>query len=93
MLPRTEVVTAGAEADAGGSGVIQAPMPGAIIALVVEAGARVEVGDALLVMEAMKMEHTLTAEIAGEVSFTVAPGDQVTGDQQLAVITVAEAEE
>ena len=44
-------------------------------------------------MEAMKMEHTLTAEIAGEVSFTVAPGDQVAGDQQLAVITVAEAEE
>lgn len=93
VLPRTEVVTTGAEADAGGSGVIQAPMPGAIIALAVEEGARVEVGDALLVMEAMKMEHTLTAEIAGEVSFTVAPGDQVTGDQQLAVITAAEAEE
>ena len=93
VLPRTEVVTTGAEADAGGSGVIQAPMPGAIIALSVEEGARVEVGDALLVMEAMKMEHTLTAEIAGEVSFTVAPGDQVAGDQQLAVITVAEAEE
>ncbi|MDO5030167.1 MAG: acetyl/propionyl/methylcrotonyl-CoA carboxylase subunit alpha [Corynebacterium sp.] len=92
VLPRTEVVTAGAEADTSGSGAVHAPMPGAIIALSVEEGTHVEAGAALLVMEAMKMEHTLTAEVAGEVSFAVAPGDQVTGDQQLATITVAEAE-
>nr|WP_120491105.1 acetyl/propionyl/methylcrotonyl-CoA carboxylase subunit alpha [Corynebacterium lactis] len=93
VLPRTEVVTTGADDDATGSGAVRAPMPGAIIALAADEGARVEVGDPLLVMEAMKMEHTLTAEVAGTVSFAVAPGDQVTGDQQLATITSDEGDE
>lgn len=90
VLPRTEVVTSGASDDAAGSGAVVAPMPGAIIALSAAEGDHVEVGDALLVMEAMKMEHTLVAEVAGQVSFSVAPGDQVTGEQQLAFITAAE---
>ncbi|ALA66805.1 biotin carboxylase N-terminal domain-containing protein [Corynebacterium lactis] len=86
VLPRTEVVTTGADDAASGSGAVVAPMPGAIITLVAEEGSTVEVGDPLLVMEAMKMEHTLTAEVAGVVSFSVSPGDQVAGDQQLAAI-------
>lgn len=90
VLSRTEVITTGAEADAGGPGVIQVPMPGAIIALSVKEGVRVEVGDALLIMGAMGMEHILTAEIVGKANFAVVPGDQATGDQQLTVITVAE---
>ncbi len=55
-----------------------APMPGKIIAINFEAGASVRRGQALLVMEAMKMEHTIHAEADGiikEVFFMV--GDQV----------------
>jgi 3-methylcrotonyl-CoA carboxylase alpha subunit len=55
-----------------------APMPGTIIALAVTAGAEVEKGTALLVMEAMKMEHTLRAPEAGRVlEFHCKVGDQV----------------
>ena len=51
---------------AGGS--LTAPMPGKIVALLVEAGTRVERGQPLLIMEAMKMEHTVTAPRAGLVA-------------------------
>src|SRR5690606_28061628 len=49
--------------DEGGAeqGGLTAPMPGKIIALSVKAGDKVKSGDALLVMEAMKMEHTIHA--------------------------------
>jgi 3-methylcrotonyl-CoA carboxylase alpha subunit len=46
---------------------LTAPMPGKIIALKIEAGAKVERGQALLVMEAMKMEHTIRAPADGVV--------------------------
>ena len=42
-------------------GGLVAPMPGRVIAVLVKQGARVTAGTALLVMEAMKMEHTVTA--------------------------------
>jgi 3-methylcrotonyl-CoA carboxylase alpha subunit len=48
-----------AEADHAGS--LTAPMPGKIIAIEVQAGDKVKRGQALLVMEAMKMEHTIVA--------------------------------
>ncbi len=57
---------------------LTAPMPGKIIAVKVEAGAKVERGQALLVMEAMKMEHTIRAPADGiveKVHFKV--GEQV----------------
>jgi 3-methylcrotonyl-CoA carboxylase alpha subunit len=55
-----------------------APMPGTIIALAVTAGAEVEKGAPLLVMEAMKMEHTLRAPGPGRVlAFHHKVGDQV----------------
>ena len=57
---------------------LMAPMPGRIVALLAEAGAQVSKGAALLVMEAMKMEHTVTAPADGVVSaFLCAVGDQV----------------
>jgi 3-methylcrotonyl-CoA carboxylase alpha subunit len=52
--------------DSGGR--LTAPMPGKIIALLVEAGSRVKRGTPLLIMEAMKMEHTITAPSDGLVS-------------------------
>ncbi len=59
-------------------GGLKAPMPGKVIALVAAPGARVEKGAPLLVLEAMKMEHTITAPQSGTVkAFHYAPGDQV----------------
>jgi 3-methylcrotonyl-CoA carboxylase alpha subunit len=59
-------------------GELRSPMPGRILALLAEAGATVEKGAPLLVMEAMKMEHTLRAPAKGTVkAFHCSPGDQV----------------
>jgi 3-methylcrotonyl-CoA carboxylase alpha subunit len=72
-----------------GEGRLTAPMPGKVIAVLVEAGASVEKGAPLLVMEAMKMEHTIVAPAAGtvgEILFGV--GDQVTDGAQLLVMEV-----
>jgi 3-methylcrotonyl-CoA carboxylase alpha subunit len=61
-----------------------APMPGRVIAQVVNAGDRVEKGSPLLVLEAMKMEYTIHAPDAGRVeSFHFAVGDQVTEGAEL----------
>lgn len=60
----------------GGPDVL-APMPGLILLIEVSDGQRVEIGDRLGVMEAMKMELSLTAPIAGTVSVKVAEGAQV----------------
>ncbi|WP_119153671.1 acetyl/propionyl/methylcrotonyl-CoA carboxylase subunit alpha [Caldimonas tepidiphila] len=61
------------------AGGLKAPMPGKVIALVASAGSTVEKGAPLLVLEAMKMEHTITAPAKGLVkAFHFAPGDQVT---------------
>jgi 3-methylcrotonyl-CoA carboxylase alpha subunit len=62
----------------GAEGGLLAPMPGKVIALIAEAGATVEKGAPLLILEAMKMEHTITAPAAGTVKgFRFAVGDQV----------------
>jgi 3-methylcrotonyl-CoA carboxylase alpha subunit len=59
-------------------GGLMAPMPGKVIAWLVEPGAKVDKGAPLLVLEAMKMEHTLQAPAAGTVKgFKYAPGEQV----------------
>ncbi|MDN7184479.1 acetyl/propionyl/methylcrotonyl-CoA carboxylase subunit alpha [Caballeronia sp. SEWSISQ10-4 2] len=61
-----------------------APMPGKVVALMVEPGARVEKGAPLLVLEAMKMEHTISAPRKGVVkAFRFAPGDQVSDGAEL----------
>ena len=53
-------------------------MPGKVIALLAKPGAVVDKGAPLLVLEAMKMEHTITAPRAGTVkSFRCAAGEQV----------------
>ena len=68
---------AGAEHEEEGSGLVS-PMPGKVIALLARPGAAVEKGTPLLVLEAMKMEHTISAPHAGTVkSFRFAAGDQV----------------
>lgn len=51
-----------------GAGVVVAPMPGKVIQIFAESGAVVEKGDPLIVMEAMKMEHTLVAAADGTIT-------------------------
>lgn len=76
---------AGSRAAEAGS--LHAPMPGKVLTVFVAAGDRVEAGQNLLVMEAMKMEHTLRAPMSGTISSVgAAPGDQVEADAALIVI-------
>jgi acetyl/propionyl-CoA carboxylase alpha subunit len=72
-------------ADAGGS--LRAPMPGAVLAVLVEVGQIVAEGQALMKLEAMKMEHVIRAAAAGvvEVIYFNA-GDQVGADELLVSI-------
>ena len=60
----------GAESDDQGnvSGLVKAPMPGKVIALDVATGDDISAGQALLTLEAMKMEHVLTAPHDGRVA-------------------------
>lgn len=74
-----------AAADAGGS--LRAPMPGAVIAVLVEVGQAVRKGDALMKLEAMKMEHTICTASDGVVeAIYYAVGDTVAADAQLLTI-------
>jgi propionyl-CoA carboxylase alpha chain len=62
-------------------------MPGAVVRVLVEAGAEVEARQPLLVLEAMKMEHEIVAPAAGTVTeLRVQPGTQVETGAILAVI-------
>ena len=82
-----------AEEQAGGSGRIAAPMPGAVVAVLVEEGQAVERNQPLMVLEAMKMEHTLRAPSAGRVvNLRVARGDQVTEGAELAMLDIDTAD-
>ena len=68
----------------GAEGGLTAPMPGKVIALVAEAGARVEKGAPLLILEAMKMEHMIAAPAAGTVrAFRFNVGEQVSDGAEL----------
>jgi 3-methylcrotonyl-CoA carboxylase alpha subunit len=70
-----------------GEGRLTAPMPGKVIAVLVEPGEKVEKGAPLIVMEAMKMEHTIGAPAAGTVAeLLYAVGDQVAEGAQLLVL-------
>ena len=66
-------------------GAILAPMPGKVIAVDVAAGEAVTKGQRLLVLEAMKMEHALTAPFDGTVAeLSIAEGQQVQVEALLA---------
>ena len=72
------------EAVASGEGAVRAPLPGKIIDLRVKAGDKVSKGQPLLVLEAMKMEHTLAAPADGTVkTVRYAVGEQVAEGAEL----------
>lgn len=72
----------------GSDGRVKAPIPGQVTRLMVETGQHVEAGQALLVLEAMKMENEIATPMAGKVSaLQVSPGQTVTLNQLLAEVT------
>ncbi|KQC35178.1 biotin carboxylase N-terminal domain-containing protein [Frankia sp. ACN1ag] len=82
--------SAAAAVEAGGEA--RSPMPGTVIAVHAAAGDEVAAGAPLVVVEAMKMEHTVGAPVAGRVKdVLVGIGEQVTLDAVLAVVDPAPA--
>ncbi|RXZ46383.1 acetyl/propionyl-CoA carboxylase subunit alpha [Agromyces fucosus] len=63
---------------------LRAPMPGTVTAVLVADGDTVAPGDAVVAIEAMKMEHRVTASVGGIVRLAVAVGEQVSRDQSVA---------
>ncbi|MGQ3107433.1 MAG: biotin/lipoyl-containing protein, partial [Niveispirillum sp.] len=86
-MPRYDGAGRGASTS---DGALRAPMPGKIVATPAKAGDAVVKGQPVIVLEAMKMEHALTAPfdgVVGEVNAAV--GDQVGADALLAVVAAA----
>ena len=74
-------------ADAVATGSLLAPMPGTVVSVAVEVDAEVAAGQPVLVLEAMKMQHTVSAPYAGVVTeIDVTPGTQVAAGEVLAVV-------
>ncbi|SCC92084.1 Acetyl-/propionyl-coenzyme A carboxylase alpha chain (Includes: Biotin carboxylase; Biotin carboxyl carrier protein) [Thiomonas sp. X19] len=83
-----------AASGAGGNGRLSAPMPGRIAAVLVAPGQTVQTGQPLLVLEAMKMEHTLQASDGGVIdAVLVAVGEQIQEGALLLRMRAAEASE
>ena len=87
----TDVTHMPAAAGGSGSGQVKASMDGAIVDVLVKAGDVVAVGQTLVVLEAMKMEHQLKAGISGVVeAVNAAVGQQVKSKQMLVVVAASE---
>ena len=77
----------GSGGGAGGSGDVSVPMQGTIVKVLVEVGQQVEIGQGIVVLEAMKMENQINADKAGVVKeIKVTPGDTVGGGDIVAII-------
>ncbi|HEX7824014.1 MAG TPA: biotin/lipoyl-containing protein, partial [Mycobacterium sp.] len=74
-----------------GNAELVSPMPGSVVAIGVSDGDRVAAGTVVVTVEAMKMEHQLSAPVDGVVELLVAVGDQVKVGQTLARITTEES--
>jgi len=78
----------GGGASGGGSGQVAVPMQGTVVKVLVEVGEEVEAGQAVIVLEAMKMENNIAADKAGTISeVKVAEGDAVGSGDVVVVIT------
>lgn len=74
----------GGDGDGDNSGSVKSPMHGLLLEIIVKAGQTVSKGDKLAVLEAMKMQHEITANIDGVVSDIVAlAGNQIAADELL----------
>jgi len=68
-------------------GSLLAPMPGTVIGVPLESGAAVSAGDTLIVLEAMKMQHSIKSPADGVVDVAVQVGQQVSAGDVLAVVS------
>jgi len=75
-----------------GDAELVSPMPGSVVAVGVSDGQTVTAGTVVVAVEAMKMEHSLTAPVDGVVELLVAVGDQVKVGQPLAKVIAATEE-
>jgi acetyl-CoA/propionyl-CoA carboxylase biotin carboxyl carrier protein len=79
--------SSGGGAAGGGSGEVSVPMQGTIVKVLVEVGQQVEAGQAVVVLEAMKMENQITAETSGTVKeIKVTAGDTVGSGDVVVII-------
>ncbi len=86
--PRRAPRASGAATGGAATGDVVAPMQGTIVKVLVEVGQEVKVGDAVVVLEAMKMENQLQADKAGTVSAVkVKAGDKVGSGDVLVVVS------
>ena len=82
ILPR--FLAPGSEIETGG---LKAPMPGKVIDLKIKVGSKVKKGDILVVLEAMKMEHQITATENGKVTeLFIKEGNQIENGALLMVV-------
>lgn len=80
----------GRKRDGGGTGGLEAPMPGVVTRVMVKAGDSVEKGQPLLAIEAMKMEHVIRAPRAGRIArVAAAQGEMVKGGVALVEMDAA----
>jgi pyruvate carboxylase subunit B len=71
-------------AEEAGEAEVRSPMPGVVVALLVEKGQEVRTGEGLCILEAMKMENEIRAPMTGVVeAISVAPGQRVSQDDIL----------
>ena len=92
LAPPPDVDRAASAAASHGTGRIElvAPMPGQVLSIGAPAGSTVEAGDAVVTLEAMKMEHAVASPRSGNVTeVLVQVGDQVERGQPLAVVESA----
>ena len=84
---RSRPKLASAASSSAGDGVITAPMQGTIVKVSVKAGTNVKAGQAICVLEAMKMENEVTAPNDGAITdLRVEPGDTVAAGQVIAIV-------
>ncbi|GLY52700.1 acetyl/propionyl/methylcrotonyl-CoA carboxylase subunit alpha [Lentzea sp. NBRC 102530] len=86
-LVEAEFLVGAAEGAAASGGPVKSPMPGTVLVVRARQGEEVTAGQALFVVEAMKMEHTVTAPVDGVLAEVhVQAGQQVRLDQVLALV-------
>ncbi|AUS79672.1 ATP-grasp domain-containing protein [Actinoalloteichus sp. AHMU CJ021] len=87
LVEREPLAAVSSPAATTADGQVRSPMPGTVLTVGVAVGDQVVAGQELLVVEAMKMEHTVTAPVAGSVAaLLVRPGSRVALDEDLAVV-------
>ena len=91
---RTQLLAASVHHVAAGKQAVAAEMPGKVVRLCVEPGARVSEGQGVVIVEAMKMENEIVAPVAGTVQkVAVAAGARVSEGDLLVEIEPASGEE